>query len=108
MSKRIPGLSQEQMIALWKTFVQPTFRRTGFKTTFNGKMRNVVKDDKYLIVLDEWHGDLELLAMQNKPGPAKHLGSQEIDIVSTTPSPQFKRGKVTMRSKHAFVLTGSL
>jgi hypothetical protein len=108
MSKPIAGHSQEQMIALWKDFVQKTFRKTGFKTTFNAKMRNVFKDDKYLIVLDEWHGDLELLAMQNKPGPAKHVGSQEIDILSLTPSPTFKRGKLTLRGKHDFVLTGRL
>ena len=61
MSKRITGHSQEQMIALWKDFVQKTFRKTGFKTTFNAKTRNVFRDDKHLIVLDEWHGDLELL-----------------------------------------------
>jgi hypothetical protein len=108
MSQRIPGYSQDQMRAMWKEFVQKTFRKTNFKTTFNGKTRNVFRDDDHLIVLDEWHGDLELLAMQAKPGPATHVGSQEIDVVSTSPSPQFKRGKVTMRGTHAFVLIGSL
>jgi hypothetical protein len=107
MSQRIPGYSQDQMRALWKDFVQSTLRKTNFKTTFNGMMRNVYRDDANLIVLDEWHGDLELLAMQNKPGPAKHVGSQEIDIVATSPSPQFQRGKITMGGKHKYVLTGS-
>jgi hypothetical protein len=45
--------------------------------------------------------------MQTKPGPATHVGSQEIDIVSTSPSPQFRRGKLAMGGKHVFVLIGS-
>ncbi len=108
MSQRIPGYSQDQMRALWKDFVQKTLRKTNFKTTFNGMTRNVYRDDDHLIVLDEWHGDLELLAMQKKPGPATHVGSQEIDVVSTSPSPQFKRGQMTMKGKHNYLLTGSL
>lgn len=108
MSQRIPGYNQEQMRALWKDFVRKTFQKTNFKTTFNGEMRNVFKDATHLIVLDEWHGDLELLAMQAKPGPAKHVGSQEIEIVSTTPAPQFKPGKAVMIGKHRYVLMGSL
>ena len=103
-----PRLQPTQMRALWKDFVQKTFRKTNFRTTFNGMMRNVYRDDSHLIVLDEWHGDLELLAMQAKPGAASHVGSQEIDIVSTSPSPQFRRGKLTMKGKHNYVLMGSL
>ena len=96
------------MRAMWKDFVQKTFRNTNFKTTFNGMMRNVYRDDNNLIVLDEWHGDLELLAMQTKPGPATHVGSQEIEIVATSPSAQFRRGKMTLGGKHKYVLVGSL
>ncbi len=108
MSQRIPDYDQEQMRALWKEFVQKTFRRTSFKTNFNGVMRNVYTDGVHLIVLDEWHGDLELLAMQKKPGAAKHVGSQEINIVSTSPSPQFERGKSFMKGKHDYILMGHL
>ena len=108
MSQCIPGYSQDQMRALWKDFVQKTLRKTNFKTTFKGMTRNVYRDDNYLIVLDEWHGDLELLAMQNKPGPATHVGPQEIEILSTSPNPQFRRGKTTMKGKHNYVLMGSL
>lgn len=108
MSQRIAGYSQEQMRALWKEFVQKTLQKTKFKTSFNGMTRNVFRDATHLIVLDEWHGDLELLAMQNKPGPATHVGSQEIDIVATSPAPQFKRGTTVMKGKHTYLLMGSL
>jgi hypothetical protein len=107
MSRRIPGFSQPDMIAVWKEFVQKTFVATKFRTTFNGKTRNVYRDDVNLIVLDELHGDLELLAMQKKPGPATHVGSQEIDIVTMPPNLKFERGKSIMKGKHVFILIGS-
>jgi hypothetical protein len=109
MSQRIPGYNQDQMRALWRDFVQKTLGKTRFKTTFGGMTRNVYRDgSSYLVVLDEWHGDLELLAFQDKAGPGTHVGSQEIDIVATSPTPQFKRGRIAVGGKHKFVLIGSL
>lgn len=109
MSQRIPGYSQHQMDAEWTRFVKTAPGKTNFKTAFNGKSSNVYRDENHLFVLDEYHGDLEVLAMQNNPGPAKHLGSQEIDLVSTSPIPQFKRGKYKNdKPPHRFVLFGSL
>jgi hypothetical protein len=96
------------MRALWKDFVRKALRKTNLKTTFNGMTRDVYRDNEYLVVLDEWHGDLELLAMQSRPGPATHVGSQQIEIAATSPSPQFRRGSLTLKGKHRYVLTGSL
>ena len=114
MSQRIPGYSQEQMIAIWKDFVQKTFRKTKYRTTFNGKTRTVYQDGARLLVLDEYHGDLEVLAMQARPGDAKHLGSQEIDAIVGLKSGakssvvEVKLGKYTPGGKHKFTLVGSL
>jgi hypothetical protein len=96
------------MRALWKEFVQKTFAKTKFKTTFNGLTRNVYRDDEYLVVLDEWHGDLELLGLQRTSGPARQVGSQTIDIVSISPTPAFKRGRIMSGARHTFLLVGSL
>jgi hypothetical protein len=115
MSQRIPGYSQPEMTAIWMNFVQQSFRRTGFKTTFNQKTRAVYQDGTRLLVLDEWHGDLEVLEFQQRGGDATHLGSQEIDVEYEMPrgggKPLFKRaklGKFKPGGKHKFVLTGSL
>jgi hypothetical protein len=94
MSKRIAGYNQEQMRAVWKEFVQKTFQRTKFRTTFNNAERTVYSDGTRLVVLDEYHGDLEVLAMQERPGLAKHLGSQEID---TIPGPLGASGLTTVK-----------
>jgi hypothetical protein len=115
MSQRIPGIEQNEMIALWKGFVQRTLRRTNFRTTFNGATRTVYRDDTRLLVLDEYHGDLEVLEMQRSPGKATHLGSQEIDVTFELPPGggkgklrDMKLGKFHAGGKHKFVLTGSL
>jgi hypothetical protein len=75
MSERIPGWSQNQMIALWQEWVKKKFRKTQQKVRFNGKTRNVFTNGKHLYVLDEYHGDLEVLDHD-----AKHLGTNEIDV----------------------------
>lgn len=82
MSQRLAGVSQEDHIALWRQFVQQTFRRTNRKVSFNGKRRNVheatipkVSSDPVYVVLDEYHGDLEVL-----DDDADHLGSMELNI----------------------------
>jgi hypothetical protein len=107
------------MISFWKEFVQTTFQRTNFKVTFNNATRPVYRDGNRLLVLDEYHGDLEVLAFQDRPGEAKYLGSQEIDFTMTPGPPG---GQPTYRAKlgtfhpgvkpgkvaHKFVLTGSL
>ena len=116
MSQRIPGYSQPDMIALWKDFVQRTFQRTGFRTTFNGATRNVYRDGVLrLLVLDEYHGDLEVLAFQSRPGKALHQGSQEIDATYDSPRSggrpivkEVKLGVFRPGGKHQFVLVGSL
>lgn len=115
MSQRIEGYSQPEMIALWKEFVQNTFRRTKFRTTFNNATRTVYQDGNRLLVLDEYHGDLEVLALQLKPGPGKHLGSQEIVSVVVPATgggkptlKEMKLGKFHSPGQHKFVLTGSL
>ena len=115
MSQRIPGLSQPDMIALWKEFVRRSFVRTRFQTTFNGVTRVVYRDGGRLLVLDEYHGDLEVLAFQARPGEAEHLGSQEIDVVFDLPPGggrpivrQTRLGQFHRGGKHKFVLSGSL
>lgn len=116
MSQRIPGYSQPDMIALWKDFVQRTFQRTGFRTTFNAATRNVYQDGvSRLLVLDEYHGDLEVLAFQSRPGEALHMGSQEIDVTyemqAGSGRPNVKKvslGIYRPGGKHPFVLVGSL
>lgn len=82
MSQRVSGLSQEDHRALWTNFVRSTFRRTNRKVSFNGKRRNVyegtlqaVSCDPVYLVLDEYHGDLEVLDKK-----ATHLGSMELNI----------------------------
>jgi hypothetical protein len=79
MSKRVPGMSQEEMMAKWKEFVMKEFRKTGLKTKFNQVKKNVYTDGEYLYVLDDWHGDLEVLKYQKTKGPAEHLGSCELE-----------------------------
>ena len=79
MSKRVPGMSQGEMMAKWREFVAKEFRNTGLKTKFNAVKKNVYTDGKYLYVLDEWHGDLEVLKYQESKGPAEHLGSCELE-----------------------------
>jgi hypothetical protein len=115
MSQRIPGYSQPEMIALWKEFVQKTFQRTGFRTAFNGVTRTVNRDGvSRLLVLDEYHGDLEVLEFQAKPGEGKHIGSQEIDVVfvpSNKGRPMIREvrlGLLHLGGQHKFTLTGSL
>src|SRR5262249_32440531 len=96
-SNRIPGYSQDQMIAIWKAFVKSKFGSTRFTVSFNGKTRPVYRDGtKHLIVLDEYHGALELIAFQSKPGPARHVGSQAITVEFMPPDPAKKvAAKVT-------------
>jgi hypothetical protein len=112
MSKRVPGYSQQEMIALWKGFVQSSFRRTGFRTSFNGKDRAVFQDRTRLLILDEYHGDLEVLSLQVHSGEAQHLGSQEIDVsYDLSPSGratvrEIKLGAYRPGAKHKFILTG--
>lgn len=115
MSQRVPGFSQDEMIAVWKDFVQRNYQRTNFRTTFNQKTRTVYRDKSRLLVLDEYHGDLEVLELQMRPGKARHLGTQEIDVVyQTTPGAakpsvvQVREGKYKPGSKHTFELVGSL
>jgi hypothetical protein len=102
------------MIAIWKDFVQESFRKTRFRTTFNGKTRSVYRDGGRLLVLDEYHGDLEVLAMQVRPGDATHIGSQEIDAAvgvrsgAKSSEVEVKLGKYTPGGKHKFTLIGSL
>ena len=115
MSQRIPGYSQPEMTSVWQEFVTKSFRRTKFKTTFNGKTRNVYEDGARLLILDEWHGDLEVLEFQSRSGDAQHLGSQEIDVIyQQAPGHgkpkvvQVKLGKFKPGAKHKFDLVGSL
>jgi hypothetical protein len=109
------------MRAFWKGFVQNTFQRTGFKVTFNNATRNVYRDGvARLVVLDEKHGDLEILAFQRRPGDAKHIGSQEINVVQNPPAsptgkPTYRatlgtlyRGVKPGKKPHKFTLVGSL
>jgi hypothetical protein len=79
MSKLVPGLSSEQMRALWRDFMVKTFSNSGFKVKFNGKTRTVFSDGSRFLVLDEQHGDVEIIKKQPKKGPAVYLGTQEID-----------------------------
>jgi hypothetical protein len=103
------------MIALWKDFVQKTFQRTGFRTTFNGVTRTVFRDATRLVILDEYHGDLEVLAFQSRAGQGHHQGSQELEVVLKPSRPgvrpvvdHVKLGKFKPGGKHKYVLTGSL
>jgi hypothetical protein len=112
MSKRVPGMSQPEMIAKWKEFVMKELRDTGLKTKFNTVKKNVYTDGKYLYVLDEWHGDLEVMKYQESKGPAEHLGSCELEPdfemkpgekVGTLKT--FKLGRIkTGGKKHEFIL----
>ena len=113
MSNRVPGVSDEEMRSYWNGFVMKKFGRTGMKTTFNGKTRNVYTDKRFLYVLDEKHGDLEVLKYQEGKGPAVHVGSQEIDAVFEL-KPGEKVGRLkemklgrmkTGGSMHKFILT---
>ena len=71
--RRIPGKSQEDMRSMWTAFVRG-FPRFSKKVFFNGDQRNVfVLSRDQLCVLDEYHGDLEILDVN-----AKHLGSTEL------------------------------
>jgi len=81
MSKRVPGMSDQEMRASWQAFLAKEFVRTKFKVSFNGKKRNVFTDrrKKYLYVLDEKHGDLEVLEYRDSKGETEHIGSQEIE-----------------------------
>jgi hypothetical protein len=115
MSQRVPGFSQQEMIALWKDFCTKSFRRTNFRTTFNGVTRTVYQHDQQLLVLDEYHGDLEVLAFQTRAGEARHRGSQAIDVVYESPRGggkpivrEVKLGAFLPGGKHKFILTGSL
>jgi hypothetical protein len=106
------------MIALWKEFVKGKFRSTRFTVSFKNKRRLVYRDgNKHLIVLDERHGALELIAFQSNPGPAKHVGSQSITVEYTPPDPAKKieakvtkvgLGPASSRGKHKFTLIGQL
>ena len=117
-SSRVPGYSQDQMIALWKQFVKGKFGSTRFTVSFNGKTRPVYRDGtKHLVVLDEFHGALELIAFQSHPGPAKHVGSQPITVEYTPPDPTKKTqakvtkiglGPASSRGQHKFTLMGQL
>ncbi len=117
-SNRVPGYAQDEMIALWKKFVKSKFGATRFTVSFKGKTRPVYKDGtKHLIVLDEFHGALELIAFQSSPGPAKHVGSQQITVEYTPPDPDKKveakvkkmgLGKASSRGQHKFILLGQL
>jgi hypothetical protein len=106
------------MITVWKTFVKEKFASTRFSVSFNGKTRPVYRDgSKHLIVLDEYHGALELIAFQSSPGPAKHVGSQPI-LVEFTPLDPLKKtaakvtkvslGPASSRGQHKFTLMGQL
>lgn len=117
-SNRVPGYSQDQMIAIWKEFVKGKFGSTRFTVSFNGKTRPVYRDgEKNLIVLDEFHGALELLVFQSKPGPVKHVGSQPI-TVDYVPGDPAKRVPAKIRKvglgiassfgQHKFTLIGQL
>ena len=117
-SNRVPGYAHDRMIALWKEFVKGKFGSTRFTVSFNGKTRPVYRDGtKHLIVLDEFHGALELIAFQSHPGPAKHIGSQPITVAYTPPDPAKKiEAKVTKvglgiassHGQHKFTLMGQL
>ncbi len=86
--------------------------------SFNGKMRPVYRDgSKHLIVLDEFHGALELITFQSSPGPAKHVGSQPITVEYTPPDLLKKTeakvtkvglGPASSRGQHTFTLMGQL
>lgn len=115
MSQRVPGYTQNEMIAVWKDFVQRSLVRTKFRTTFNVATRTVYTDGFRLYVLDEYHGDLEVLERRTSPGVAKHLGSQEIVAEYESPAGGGKSVVTAVRlgvfkpgAKHRFVLTGSL
>jgi hypothetical protein len=101
MGSRIPNLPQNDMIALWKAFVQQRFKSTRSKVSFNGKTRNVFSDGTQLYVLDEWHGDLEVLDLKGK-----HLGTIPIDAVKKGDGWDLKLGSLkTGGSKHTYKLT---
>ena len=100
MGQRIPGVAQPDMIALWKAFAQKTFKSTRFKVTFNGKTRNVLTDGKLLYVLDEWHGDLEVL-----DAGGTHLGTIPIDAVKKSDGGfDLKLGPLKSGGKHRYKL----
>ena len=84
MSTCRTGLSQEQQRALWIEYVRKTFERMDRRVAFGGKLRNVFKgndevlaltkrDEDTFLVLDEYHGALEVLS--DKP---RHLGSIQL------------------------------
>ena len=79
MGKRVPGLDHAMHRALWRAFVKETFAPTNFFVHFNGRAHPVYRDGKTLLVLDEWHGELELLEPRGTAGPARYLGIWEID-----------------------------
>ncbi|HVV73894.1 MAG TPA: hypothetical protein VFE62_17090 [Gemmataceae bacterium] len=115
--KRVPGYSQEDMRGLWKRFVYETFQRTRFRTPVKGETRPVHRDGmRRLIVLDELHGDLEVLEFQARSGKAKYLGTQEIHVVFEAPpgggKPIIKEITLSVlkqgKRDHVFELHGSL
>ena len=93
------GRSQNEQIALWASFVDRTFEPTRKRVMFGGKVRKVylAKTREFkqktglkaaFVVLDEWHGALEVL--DEKP---RHLGSVQLVIADTSVRlGLFKRG----------------
>lgn len=78
------GLSQNDQIALWQGYLQKNFTLTKKRVTFNGKVRKVYQAEAadqavgragVFVVLDEWHGALEVLDEK-----ANHLGSLQLNI----------------------------
>ena len=72
MSTGRSGRSQNEQIALWADFVDSTFELTRKRVMFGGKLRKVYLAettefrretglDHGFVVLDEWHGALEVL-----------------------------------------------
>ncbi len=73
----IPGWSKDQHIALWSGFFGD-FASSGYTVSFGGKRRTVRwvdKDSGQLGVLDESHGEIEVLNAQ-----ARHLGIMQIEV----------------------------
>lgn len=73
----VPGWSKDQHIGVWSGYFG-NFDSSGYTVSFGGKRRTVRwvdKDAGQLGVLDESHGEVEVLNTQ-----AKHLGIMQIEV----------------------------
>lgn len=95
MGRRPKGMSQDECRALWKRFMDAQFTRTSRQVRFNDRTRTVYEGTftwrppgkkepltigPVYLVLDEWHGDVEVCEHRIKRGKAAHIGSLQLDI----------------------------